>query len=483
MNMKLSLAFGSDASSVLLPGTISQARGMRHSLIMNGNMQADGGVAADDASFWRSQDSFERGTMDAYTAAQLVAAVRRGNAQLPDAEAHALCDRLVARGYFVPIMRRGDVARLVQRDRLQDDVFYSVAAESDWRCLNGQCRAQREGAGPFQAAAVGAKLRRGLLTLHGEFVTAAGVDYRRMRESPLFHAYRVAALDLQLLDLAAMAVEFRAKPEEGLAFFLNIYNSLVIHATIQVGSPQGFLQRYAFFSKISYLMGGHKFTMNDLEHGVLRGNRTGPGSLFAQFRRNDPRLALSLETVDPRIHFALNCGAKSCPPIRVYAAQNIERGLQLAAEGFLRDTVRYDAEARTVTVSQIVSWYRRDFPERDEDLVAWIASFLDEAHPLREAARERRKLKFVYAPYDWSQNEAEVAEGAGAVAAVEEPRAVEDAAPGEAAPVARVDVAPANGRVRGELVVNGERVARPPDADPNKKTMEDLAEALQITSL
>jgi hypothetical protein len=452
-------------------------------------MDEASGAAEDDASFWRAQELFERGTMDAYTAAQLVSAVRLGSPTRlsSEDEARAVCDRLLVRGYFVPIMRRSDAAGQVRCDRLQEGIFYTLPGERDWRCLNGQCcPASVAVPDPVE---VGAKLRRALLVLHSEFMTTAGVDYRRMRDSPLFHAYRVAALDLQLLDLAAMSAMFRAQPDEGLAFFLNIYNSLVIHATIQVGAAQGFLQRFAFFSKISYLIGGHKFSMNDLEHGVLRGNRTCPGMLFAQFRRNDARLALSLETVDPRIHFALNCGAKSCPPIRVYAAKNIERGLQLAAEGFLRDTVVYNADARTLTVSQIFSWYRRDFPERDEDLVAWIASFLEEAHPLREAARERRKLKFVYAPYDWSQNEAEVHEGAGtavaaAAAAVEAEVAEKEPLP--APPVVAVveEVAKPQkvSRARGELIVNGERVARPPDVDPADKTLEGLVDALQITS-
>lgn len=42
--------------------------------------------------------------------------------------------------------------------------------------------------------------------------------------------------------------------------------------------------------------------------------------------------------MDPRIHFALVCGAKSCPPIKLYSGSNLEEGLNLAAEGFLEDS-------------------------------------------------------------------------------------------------------------------------------------------------
>jgi hypothetical protein len=73
------------------------------------------------------------------------------------------------------------------------------------------------------------------------------------------------------------------------------------------------------------------------------------GTLWNQFRSGDVRSSLSLAAVDPRIHFALNCGAKSCPPIRVFSPKNLERGLQLAAEGFLRDTTTLEGQVLTVS--------------------------------------------------------------------------------------------------------------------------------------
>ena len=38
--------------------------------------------------------------------------------------------------------------------------------------------------------------------------------------------------------------------------------------------------------------------------------------------------------LDPCIHFALVCGAKSCPPIKVYTAEALEEGLEAAAASF-----------------------------------------------------------------------------------------------------------------------------------------------------
>ena len=53
-----------------------------------------------------------------------------------------------------------------------------------------------------------------------------------------------------------------------------------------------------------------------------------------QLNSDDRRNCLVLD-LDPRIHFALNCGAKSCPPIRVYSPPNLDSQLNRAAASFL----------------------------------------------------------------------------------------------------------------------------------------------------
>jgi hypothetical protein len=46
---------------------------------------------------------------------------------------------------------------------------------------------------------------------------------------------------------------------------------------------------------------------------------------LAPFSSSDARMANALEKAEPRIHFALNCGAKSCPPIKTYSAENVRK--------------------------------------------------------------------------------------------------------------------------------------------------------------
>lgn len=66
-----------------------------------------------------------------------------------------------------------------------------------------------------------------------------------------------------------------------------------------------------FWSKMAYKIDDYFFSLDDIEHGVLRSNRPHPSRPDEPFfGQNDPRLKFVVKNFDPRIHFALNCGAK-----------------------------------------------------------------------------------------------------------------------------------------------------------------------------
>eukprot|EP00966_Prymnesium_polylepis_P276217 6381421-Prymnesium_polylepis.1 len=93
--------------------------------------------------------------------------------------------------------------------------------------------------------------------------------------------------------------------------------------------------RKAFFSGESgavYKLAGLRFSLDDIEHGILRCNTPPPGADAPPFSAaDDARAPLALQQLDPRVHFALNCGARSCPPIKVFSAGRIDEELGLAA--------------------------------------------------------------------------------------------------------------------------------------------------------
>jgi hypothetical protein len=93
-----------------------------------------------------------------------------------------------------------------------------------------------------------------------------------------------------------------------------------------------FERRLRYYASASYDIGGQIFSLNDIENGLLRINRPPATPLCgAPFRKNDPRAAHCVSTFDPRIHFTLNCGALSCPPILSYSpnAEELEKEIQV----------------------------------------------------------------------------------------------------------------------------------------------------------
>ena len=90
--------------------------------------------------------------------------------------------------------------------------------------------------------------------------------------------------DLHRVDILALSTD------EKLAFFLNLYNAMVIHAVIRGGRPNGVIDRRSFFSDFQYLVGGNVYSLNIIKNGILRNNRRSPYSLMKPFSNGDKRL-------------------------------------------------------------------------------------------------------------------------------------------------------------------------------------------------
>jgi hypothetical protein len=103
--------------------------------------------------------------------------------------------------------------------------------------------------------------------------------------------------------------------------------------------------------------------------------------------------------MDPRIHFAITCGAQSCPPVGVYRAAVLDQQLDLAARNFLNQEVAMDTRG-CVTCSRILEWYAADF-EAAGGLGALLSRYLD-AGAVRDAAAARPYPCDAFRPYDWS---------------------------------------------------------------------------------
>lgn len=271
-----------------------------------------------------------------------------------------------------------------------------------------------EGArGPAPPEDLAAHLKQTMDLLKVEcFDTAAGrVRYEAMPGSPAFAAYARLAAALRDFALAGL----RSDPDK-LAFWINIYNALVIHGVVVLGIRQSVWEAGPFFRRVRYLVGGYVFSLDDVEHGILRGNRRPPYRLRRQFRARwggfpfppeDPRLRFSVQKLDPRIHCALVCGSRSCPPIEAYHREAIDEELETAAAHFVNSpAVEVRPAENGVVLSRIFSWYRRDFEEVNGSLQAFLLRYLLDPAAREFLAAAGHRVRIRFKPYDWSLNAA-----------------------------------------------------------------------------
>ena len=184
----------------------------------------------------------------------------------------------------------------------------------------------------------------------------------------------VSILDKYLGYLSQNVPASSASKNEKLAFWINTYNANTIKLIVDNYPVASIMDLYggkAFDNKwIS--MGGVKLSLNDIENNKIR----------AKFN-------------EPRIHFAVNCAAKSCPPIlnSAWTADNLHANLEARAKAFVNDSAYNKLAAGSVQISKIFEWYAKDFPE---DIVSYLNKY--------SKTKIEADAKVSYIEYDWALN-------------------------------------------------------------------------------
>ena len=171
---------------------------------------------------------------------------------------------------------------------------------------------------------------------------------------------------------------------ERFAFYINAYNSWTIKLILS-GYPGvksikelGSLFKGPWKKKICRI-DGKIITLDDIEHNILR-----------------PRFK------DPRVHFAINCAAKSCPPLRSepYSVGDLEQQLDEMTGAFINDLENNRLEDYTLYVSSIFKWFKEDF---NKDIINFFLKYAKgDLKGQLEANKEKTKVK--YLDYNWSLN-------------------------------------------------------------------------------
>jgi hypothetical protein len=207
------------------------------------------------------------------------------------------------------------------------------------------------------------------------------VNYAGFKSDTLFEQY------LQVLAVTDPAT--LNSREEHLAFWINAYNAYTIKLIVErmplesirdisLGLPILFGPWSIDIADI----GGGLYTLNEIEHDIIRD-----------------------EFADPRIHFALVCAALSCPKLREesYEGSTLNAQLDEDARRFLNDPERtqFDLEAHTVYLSKIFDWYDSDFEESAGSVRSFISRYVPHDEKL---LIESEDVEIEYLPYDWALN-------------------------------------------------------------------------------
>jgi hypothetical protein len=171
-----------------------------------------------------------------------------------------------------------------------------------------------------------------------------------------------------------------------LAYWLNTYNALVLWAMAREYPEKkdrlsSLIGRYRFFMRTKFKVGGRDLSLNEIETNSIR----------KQFQ-------------EPRIHFAIVCASRGCPWLsrEAFTGERLEEQLEARARLFLNQerNIRVNRAQREVTLSQIFEWYKQDFGDSTERVLAFIAKYRPgDGSELRQ---ERWKLRYI--DYDWRIN-------------------------------------------------------------------------------
>ncbi len=169
-----------------------------------------------------------------------------------------------------------------------------------------------------------------------KYVTDAGrVDYKGLKKDK-------TSLDAYCQLLSEHPVQENWSREEKMAYWINAYNAFTLKLIVDNYPTKSILNFDGgkTWDVRRIKIGDKKYSLNNLENDILR----------PQFK-------------DPRIHFAINCAARSCPPIwnHAYTADNLEATLEVRTRAFVNNKNFNTLSASRAQVSKIFDWYGADF--------------------------------------------------------------------------------------------------------------------------
>ena len=214
-----------------------------------------------------------------------------------------------------------------------------------------------------------------------------------LSEQLLFAVKNENLFDFILDDLATFSLsEFEKNlcdDRHKNAFWINIYN-----AFFQILRKKKKLKHPKIYTVKEMTIAGRNLSLDDIEHGILRRYRYKYSLGFIpNFMINSQLKKWAVSKIDYRIHFALNCGAKSCPPIAFYSVDKLEEQLELSSLSFLETETQIDEKHKKVNISRLFLWFFNDFGGR-KGTKTILSKYLK---------KDFSTFKTVFNPYSWDE--------------------------------------------------------------------------------
>ncbi|WCJ25902.1 hypothetical protein M5689_007755 [Euphorbia peplus] len=196
------------------------------------------------------------------------------------------------------------------------------------------------------------------------------------RASFAINNYRVLVEQLERVSFNQMENNAR------IAFWINVYNALIMHAYLAYGIPQSSLRRLALFHKAAYNIGGHIISANAIEQSIFcfRTHRVGKWletilSTALRKKSGDGKQVVEkfrLLHAEPLVCFALCTGAFSDPVLKVYTASGVKEELEAAKREFLEANIVVN-KSRKVFLPKLIERFAKEASIiSSDDLLKWV---------------------------------------------------------------------------------------------------------------
>ncbi|KAF5182621.1 ubiquinone biosynthesis protein (Protein of unknown function, DUF547) [Thalictrum thalictroides] len=214
----------------------------------------------------------------------------------------------------------------------------------------------------------------------GIYGLAAEISWMSVGKKQLEYAAGALRRYRSLVEQLAKVNLIDLSSNEKLAFWINIYNALIMHAYLAYGVPQNELKLFLLMQKAAYTIGGHFCSAAAIEYGILKMKppvyKPQTALLLALHKLKVPeeQHKYSIDAAEPLVLFALSCGMVLYTQVRVYTAKNVKEELQDAQRDFIRASVGISGKGRLL-LPKMLHCFARECVE-DSSLAVWICSYL-----------------------------------------------------------------------------------------------------------